>query len=180
MKRNVCVIAVLLLCVACNKNRPVSRENGLDGNDMAMWGDSVAEYRRGVEQRDSASFMKLIRCYHEGRGVVRSYSEMLKLLGRAQSEGYVIVEDYMAGFPEDDDFRILFDAMVDVKDKKYDEAYKKAVRLQEMGVPDGMFMEAVILFNKGEEQKARAMLEKAVRAGSQLAEKALEDIGRGE
>lgn len=172
------LMAVLSLCAACSQNNIANKEPELSSADGIYWGDSVAQYRQGVAQGDSSSYLKLARCYHDGRGVNRSYPDMLKLLVLAAEKGFVVVDEYMKTLSEDDDFRLLYDAMVDIKFGRISSAHTKAMKLKRQGVADWMFMEAVVLYHQKREAEAQLLLEKGTLAGSQLASMALEDIAK--
>ena len=180
MKRGMSfLMAVLSLCIACTLNNVTNKETCQMLHGQEYWGDSVAQYRRGIEQGDSASYLKLARCLHDGRGVNRSFLDMMKLLAEAEMKGVVAVNDYMETLPADDDFRLLYDAMLDIKCDRISSAHTKAMQLKKQGCVDWMFMEAVVLFHQKRENEARLLLERGTQAGSQLACMALEDIAKG-
>lgn len=105
-------MAAGLSCTACHTTQELHADNEEQSSDNAAeWADSVAVYQQQLLLADSASFMKLARCYHEGKGTAPSAFLMLGTLAGAEKHGFTNISDFIAHLPADDHARLLFEAL---------------------------------------------------------------------
>lgn len=125
------------------------------------WEDNVKNYIEKGRWGNKTAFEKLAECYHEGHGVERNFINMVFMYLQAGERGGLSVEEYMARYEADDPDRMLFDAMTDIEQKKYDDAIAKLEKLKAMNLPSSITLQALLAaeMDKDQEKSERLLLE---------------------
>lgn len=125
------------------------------------WEDSVKNYIEKGRRGDKTAFEKLAECYHEGKGVERNFINMVFMYLQASERGGLSMEEYMARYEVNDPDRLLFDAMNDIEQKKFDDATVKLEKLKAMNQPSSITIQAFLAaeMDKDQEKSERLLLE---------------------
>lgn len=125
------------------------------------WEDSVKNYIEKGRRGDKTAFEKLAECYHEGHGVEQNFINMVFMYLQASERGGLSVEEYMARYEADDPDRLLFDAMNDIEQKKFDNATARLEKLKAMNQPSSITIQAFLAaeMDKDQEKSERLLLE---------------------
>lgn len=113
-------------------------------------GDSIKTYMDEARQGKVSAYERLADCYHRGEGVECNFMNMIVMYSFAAELGGQSVAEYMHRYREDDPDRLLFDGMEAVDRKRYDEAEAKVGKLEALGNPGAITLQAILLMRSGE------------------------------
>lgn len=151
-------VYVLLLCCFL----PVTAQENLSSQ--------VKMYMDEARQGSVSAYERLAECYHRGEGVERSFMNMLIMYSFAADFGGRSVAEYMYRYDENDQDRLLFDAMEAIDRKQYSVAEVKAEILKNLENPGAISVQAILAKRKGETtEKADSLLLLASELGCSFA-----------
>ena len=135
---------------------PASEVNALI--EKARWGDGQA-------------YVKLADCYRDGKGVKQDFINMLAMASFADEYGGLKhMEDYLSAFPEDSEYKLVFDAMEKFSSNKQEEGLAMAEELIKRDCAEGYAVKGIILSEQGNREEGKPLLERAAEKGSGFAE----------
>ena len=112
VKQQLFFLAVVLLCVGCsNTQPPSSTTQPVQTVQKVHWKDSVELYRQQARSGSGEAYLKLARCYYEGRGVRRDYLTMLAMAEQASLLTTTTVSKFMSTLPPAADYRLIWAGM---------------------------------------------------------------------
>lgn len=121
----------------------------------ANWNDSIQSYLQLARWGNTDACLKLAECYHDGRGVARSFPMMMTMLSIADRFADTKVsEKYYASLPEDDADRLTYETFMAIDRRKMEKAEAFVGRLTKASVATAKTMRAVLAI---EEHKDTAM-----------------------
>lgn len=133
------LLAFLLLITACNSGKKSSVEKKHPANQVqladnkdANWADSVIAYRQQARQGDGDAYLKLARCYHDGRGVERDYLTMLAMVANAAHYLSFPMEEFINSLPRHSEYRLLYEGMEAAEQEDDEAIYVRIVELETM------------------------------------------------
>ena len=147
---------IILFCVALLGM--VSCSDQLTENDVANGVQTVNstsdEYHYYLEKArwgDAASFVKLADFYREGKYVNADFIGMTAMLAMAeQYDGNHRMKDYLKALPEDDSYRLMFEAMDEIGSKNHDKIKNVASALIANGKPEGYVINGAMQVEEGD------------------------------
>lgn len=132
--------------------------------------DRVRTYLDEARQGKVSAYEQLADCYHRGEGVERNFMNMIVMYSFAAELGGQPVAEYMRRYREDDPDRLLFDGMEAVDRKRYGEAEAKAGKLEALGSPGAITLQAILAIRRDEApEKVDSLLLLAADCGCPLA-----------
>lgn len=177
MKKKISIIYICTLVImnTIMQEKVTARNRNVDGSmetvdseglkmdtDNINWEDSVKMYIREArwENRVTA-YEELADCYHDGRGVEHNFMNMLFMYLQASEKRGVFLENYIHQYEADDPDRLLFDAMNDIEQKKFDDATARLEKLKAMNQPSSITLQALLAaeMDKDQEKSERLLLE---------------------
>lgn len=133
-------------------------------------GDSIRTYLDDARRGNVSAYERLAECYHRGEGVERNFMNMFVMYSFAGKLGGMPLKEYMHRYAEDDPFRLLFDGMEAVDRKRYGEAEARVGKLEALGNPGAITLQAVLAMRRGEaSEKVDSLLLLAAGRGCPLA-----------
>ena len=113
MKQQFFLLAVvMLLCVGCSNTRQQSAPiQSVQTVQKEHWKDSVELYRQQARSGSGEAYLKLARCYYEGRGVRRDYLTMLAMAEQASWLTTTTMAQFMSTLPPAADYRLIWAGM---------------------------------------------------------------------
>ena len=147
---------IILFCVALLGM--VSCSDQLTENDVANGVQTVNstsdEYHYYLEKArwgDAAAFVKLADFYREGKYVNADFIGMTAMLAMAeQYDGNRRLKDYLKALPEDDSYRLMFEAMDEIGRKDRDKVKNVASALIASGKPEGYVINGAMQVEEGD------------------------------
>ena len=123
-----------------NPVQPVSQEDG--------------EYRSYLEKArwgDAGAYVKLADFYREGKSVKADFIGMTAMLLMAeQYDSNLKLKDYLKALPEDDNYRLMFEAMDEIGRKDRDKVKNVASVLVANGKPEGYVINGALQVEDGD------------------------------
>ena len=150
MKKIILCFVVLLGLTNCsdqlteselaNPVQPVNQEDG--------------EYRYYLEKArwgDAGAYVKLADFYREGKSVKADFIGMTAMLSMAeQYDSSLRLNDYLKALPEDDSYRLMFEAMDEIGRKDRDKVKNVASMLVANGKPEGYVINGAMQVEEGD------------------------------
>lgn len=94
--------------------------------------DSLTTIREQARQGDGQAYLQLARRHHDGNGVERDILKMWEMAQMAAQYGAISRgEEFFATYPSDDPERMLYEAVNDASEDRFDAALRKADSLAE-------------------------------------------------
>ena len=150
MKKIILCFVVLLGLASCSDQLTendvtsvVQSENQMDGEyqyylEKARWGDAGA-------------YVKLADFYHEGKYVQSDFMGMTAMLAMAeQYDSNHRLKDYLKALPEDDSYRLMFEAMDEIGRKDRDKVKNVASILVANSKPEGYVINGAMQVEEGD------------------------------
>lgn len=160
MRKIICMAFVCItMAVGAKAQVNIVEENRNPRSEC--WEDSVKNNIEKGRRGDKTAFEKLAEYYHEGHGVERNFINMVFMYLQASERGGLSVEEYMARYEVNDPDRLLFDAMNDIEQKKFDDATARLEKLKAMNQPSSITIQAFLAaeMDKDQEKSERLLLE---------------------
>ena len=127
----------------CESADPVQPVDQVDGEyhyylEKARWGDAGA-------------YVKLADFYREGKSVKADFIGMTAMLSMAeQYDSSLRLNDYLKALPEDDSYRLMFEAMDEIGRKDRDKVKNVASMLVANGKPEGYVINGAMQVEEGD------------------------------
>lgn len=175
MGKNFAFIVVLILA-SCS-DQYVMEEVAVEPVGLAAESEVLApasEFNALVEKArrgDGEAYLKLADCYLNGNGVKKDFVKMIGMISFAHDYGAIAsVNDYFGKLPDESEFRLFFDAICKIDDKKEEEAQILADRLVAESSPDGLVLKGILSLECGDSLEADQYFVSASEQGNELAE----------
>ena len=168
MKKNLFVfMAIIMAVLGCADYQPQDNAPALVPSNVSK--ENVDALFEKARWGDGAAFLELANCYRDGRGVNKSFADMLVMLIQAVEYGGLdFVDEYIKRIPDDSEFRIIADIIKKCEGKEYDDAKSLSDQLLSRGSADAM--QGYVALECGDTHAAYSLLGKAASQGSDLAE----------
>lgn len=169
MKKNLFTI-VLIALVLTGCSDQVIIENTVVSSVVSQV-DSVNFYIEKARWADGNAYLKLAHYYHDGKGVKRDFVNMLSMAAIAQQYNAVSsLEEFMKTLPPESDYKLAFNALICIYEKKYDESHAISERLIGMGCAEGYAIKGILSLERGDSVEMKHYYELAAELGSSFGE----------
>ncbi len=112
--------------------------------------ERMRTYLDEARQGKVSAYEQLADCYHRVDGVEHNFMNMIVMYSFAEELGGQPVAEYMRRYGEDDPDRLLFDGMEAVDRKQYADAEAKAGKLEALGNPGAISLQAILAMRRGD------------------------------
>ena len=120
---------------------------------------------------DAEAYVKLANCYRDGKGVKQDFINMLAMVSLADEYSSLSrMEDYFAALPEDSEYKLVFDAMEMFHKNKPEESLAMVEKMIEKDYVEGYTAKGLILYEQGNREEGKRLLQRAAERGSDFAE----------
>ena len=162
-------LVIVLMMVSCTDQFMV--EDVAGGYAEQTPASEVAILMEKARWGDGQAYVKLADCYREGKGVKQDFITMLGMVSFADDYGGIgRMEDYLSALPEDSEYKQVFDAIEKFSAHKQEEGLAIAEKLISRDCLEGYTVKGIILYEQGNREEGRRLLEYAAGQGSGFAE----------
>lgn len=151
MKKNLFTLAIVMRSlIGCTDNQFL--DDGVDYMpETSLTSNEVNALIEKARWGDGKAYLQLADCYRDGKGVKQDLFGMLAMVAQADEYGGINrMEDYLETLLEETDFRLLFNAVARIEDKKIDEANVILEQLLAKGIPDVTAVQGVMAIERGD------------------------------
>jgi len=150
MKKMILCFVVLFGLASCSDQLTIS-----ENENIVQLGNQVNdEYYYFLEKArwgDAGAYVKLADFYREGKYVQSDFMGMTAMLAMAeQYDGNHRMKDYLKALPEDDSYRLMFEAMDEIGRKDRDKVKNVASILVANGKPEGYVINGAMQVEEGD------------------------------
>jgi len=169
MRKNVLLVAfVSLVLTGCSDRMIV---DDIVVAPVVTQVDSANFYLEKARWGDGEAYLKLAHFYHDGKGVKRDFVSMLCMAAFAQQYDAIgCLDEFMLTLPAESDYKLAFNALICIYEKKYDESHSISERLIRMGCAEGYAIKGILCFESGDSVEMKRYFELAAERGSSFGE----------
>lgn len=162
-------LMVLLVLISCSDQLIVDEMAG--ERAMLAPASEVGALIEKARWGDGQAYLMLADCYRDGRGVQKDFLAMMCMTMQAEVYGGIShSDDYLKKMAEDEEFRLIFDA-VNLYERNEMVAFEaKREQLISMGSPYGSFLKGLYAIEKKDSIEGIELVVQAATKGSALAE----------
>ena len=150
MKKIILCFVVLLGLTSCS-DQLTEGELANAVQPMNQVDDEYHYYLEKARWGDAGAYVKLADFYREGKSVKADFIGMTAMLSMAeQYDSSLRLNDYLKALPEDDSYRLMFEAMDEIGRKDRDKVKNVASMLVANGKPEGYVINGAMQVEEGD------------------------------
>ena len=150
MKKIILCFVVLLGLTSCS-DQLTEGELANAVQPMNQVDDEYHYYLEKARWGDAGAYVKLADFYREGKSVKADFIGMTAMLSMAeQYDSSLKLNDYLKALPEDDSYRLMFEAMDEIGRKDRDKVKNVASVLVANGKPEGYVINGAMQVEEGD------------------------------
>ena len=150
MKKIILCFVVLLGLAGCS-DQLTEGELANTVQSMSQVDDEYHYYLEKARWGDAGAYVKLADFYREGKSVKADFIGMTAMLSMAeQYDSSLKLNDYLKALPEDDSYRLMFEAMDEIGRKDRDKVKNVASVLVANGKPEGYVINGAMQVEEGD------------------------------
>ena len=149
--KKIIVCFVALLGLAGCSDQLTEGELANTVQSMSQVDDEYHYYLEKARWGDAGAYVKLADFYREGKSVKADFIGMTAMLSMAeQYDSSLKLNDYLKALPEDDSYRLMFEAMDEIGRKDRDKVKNVASVLVANGKPEGYVINGAMQVEEGD------------------------------
>ena len=149
--KKIIVCFVALLGLAGCSDQLTEGELANTVQSMSQVDDEYHYYLEKARWGDAGAYVKLADFYREGKSVKADFIGMTAMLSMAeQYDSSLRLNDYLKALPEDDSYRLMFEAMDEIGRKDRDKVKNVASMLVANGKPEGYVINGAMQVEEGD------------------------------
>jgi hypothetical protein len=169
MKKSALLVVFISLVLAGCSDQMIIEEMAV--SPVVSQVDSANFYLEKARWGDGEAYLKLAHFYHDGKGLKRDFVSMLCMAAMAQQYDAIgSLDEFMHTLPVESDYKMAFDALIRIYEKKYDESCAMSERLINMGCAEGYAIKGILFLECGDTVEMKRNFELAAERGSSCGE----------
>lgn len=168
MRKYLFLIVVLIL-TSCSEQYLENEVSVVVNSETAV--SNFETVKEQAKWGSGDAYLKLAHCYHDGIGVKCDFVSMLCMADLARQYGALNgLEEFIKCLPADSEYRIAFEALIQIDGKEYDMAYVLAERLMSQGCAEGYAIKGILAIEHRNIAEFRSLCKLAAEKGSTFGE----------
>ena len=170
MKKNLlAIIAMTLAMLSCSDQQLM--DDVQDQLQPLVQVNEIEALKERVKWGDGQACLELADRYRTGNGVKKDFIGMLNMVSLADDFGSISnMEVYLDTLPENNDFKLVIEAVNKYEKGQTEEALAMAEELGMKGMPDFYSVQGIFAVERGDTLEGRHLIEMGAERGSSFAE----------